>query len=232
MVSDMNELDALMTEWASSHRQRGWKTFISDGFVDEELYLQSSPKICFFLKEAYSKDEGDDWNLTAWLSGGAMTRMWGSVAEWTYGIRGTTISHIPAKPSLSDAQKTALLKTISVMNVKKSNGSVQSNYADLLQYAQSDQHYLRRELELLNPDVIVCGNNSSLLRLLYGSSVLPKNKVDGDGLIDYDFMSRNGYVLMGEKIILDYYHPANQYPSIMNYYTICSLYQQALKLKG
>ena len=115
--------------------------------------------------------------------------------------------------------------------MKKSNGTTQSDYADLLKYAQLDKEYLKREIEILNPDIIVCGNNSSLLRVLYGASIQSNGKVGDDGLIDYYFMRQHGYALLGDRIILDYYHPANQYPAIMNYYTICSLYQQALKKK-
>lgn len=34
----------------------------------------------------------------------------------------------------------------------------------------------------------------------------------------------------GKKvIIISFYHPANRYPSLLNYYAICGIYQQALK---
>lgn len=45
-------------------------------------------------------------------------------------------------------------------------------------------------------------------------------------------MSENGYAVVENQIILDFYHPSNQYPSVLNYYAICGLYQQALKAKG
>lgn len=226
------QINALMSEWAELHRQRGWSSFISDGLVNEKSYEAAPSKICFFLKEAYSKDGNEEWSLTDWLSGGAMTRMWSSVAEWTYGIIHTSTLDIPSKPNLTVSEKSSLLQSIAVVNVKKSNGTAKSDYVDLLKYAQLDKEYLRREIEILNPDIIVCGNNSSLLRFLYGASIQPNGKVGSDGLIDYHFMRQHGYALLGSKIILDYYHPANQYPAIMNYYTICSLYQQALNMKG
>lgn len=225
-------LDALMKEWSESHRQRKWTTFISDGVVNENKYLTSRPKICFFLKEAYSKEPAGDWSLTEWLSEGAMTRMWSTVAEWTYGLTHTTSSSIPHRPQLSAAEKTELLQSIAIVNVKKSNGAVQSDYHDLLQYADADREFLKRELSILKPDIIVCGNNSSMLRLLYGATIQQNGKVSSNGDIDYAFMNKNGYALLGNQIILDFYHPANQYPAIMNYYTVCSLYQQALNLKG
>ena len=227
-----NQLDSLMVEWKNNHKERGWKCFISDGVVDYTAYECASPRICFFLKEAYSRDSNADWSLTEWLADGAMTRMWGTVAEWVYGIANTTPDYIPHKPQLNHAEKTEQLKTVAVVNVKKSNGDVQSDYKDLLHYATTDQAFLKRELEIISPTVIVCGNNSSLLRLLYGAKLQSNGKVSAEGEIPYQFMRENGYVVVGNQIILDFYHPANQYPSMLNYYTICSLYQQALKCKA
>lgn len=224
-------IDALMQEMATEHRKMGWSNFISDGAVNPDVYETSKPKIAFFLKEAYSKSDDGGWSLTNWLNNGAMTRMWGAVAEWTYGIKNTTATSILPKPSLSNEEKTELLKSVAIVNVKKSNGNVSSDYTDLLRYAETDCTYLKQELDLLSPDIIVCGNNSSLLRLLYGASIR-NGKVTSEGIIDADFMRENGYAFAGKQIIIDYYHPANQYPAMLNYYTVCSLYQQALKRKG
>lgn len=232
----MNEtkykLESLMLEWKETHSSKGWHSFISDGAVNAAIYESSSPKICFFLKEAYSRSDDESWSLTEWLADGAMTRMWGVVAEWSYGIMHTTKTSIPAKPTLTTSEKTKLLQSLAVVNVKKSNGNVQSDYDDLLRYAIADKDNLKRELDILNPDVIICGNNSSLIRLLYGASIDRKGKVAPDGQLNYEFMQKNGFTIVGDQIIIDYYHPANQYPAIMNYYTVCSLYQQALKAKG
>lgn len=227
-----SQINSLMAEWSTVHKERGWKCFISDGAVDYAAYECASPRICFFLKEAYSRDSDTDWSLTEWLADGATTRMWGTVADWAYGITNTTSDYIPHKPQLSPAEKTKQLKTIAVVNVKKSNGAVQSDYGDLLRYATTDRAFLKRELEIISPTVIVCGNNSSLLRLLYGAKLQANGKVSAEGEIPYQFIRENGYAVVGNQIILDFYHPANQYPSMLNYYTICSLYQQALKYKA
>ena len=224
-------INILMNEWSENHYSKRLRNFISDGAVNADVYEKSSPKICFFLKEAYSKNDNGDWCLTDWLNNGALTRMWSAVAEWTYGIRNTTTTNICPKPHLASQEKTDLLKSIAVVNIKKSNGNVKSDYADLLDYAKTDLKFLKRELDILKPDVIVCGNNSSLLRLIYGAKIQDENRISSGGLIDADFMRKNGFAFIDSQIIIDYYHPANQYPSVLNYYTICGLYQQALKRK-
>ena len=225
------EINLLMNELSVEHHKKGRVNFISDGAVNADIYKRSYPKIAFFLKEAYSENCDGDWSLTERLNNGAMTKMWGTVAEWVYGIRNTTETDIPKKPQLSAEEKTALLRTVAVVNVKKSDGKKCSDYTDLLRYAEEDRAWLKKELDLLAPDIIVCGNNSSLLRLLYGAKVNGQ-KVSSGGLIDAEFMRDHGYAFVGTQIIIDYYHPANQYPAILNYYTVCSLYQQALKRKG
>lgn len=232
-MANLNEqIKALMSEWQKNHYDKGYVNFISDGVVNSAEYQTASPKVCFFLKEAYSREDEGGWNLTEWLNNGAMTRMWGTVAEWVYGIQRTTKENMPLKPQLTDQEKTALLKTISVINVKKSNGNVQSDYSDLQRYADEDRDLLKAELDILKPNVIVCGNNSSLLRMLYGATLQENGKVSSDGVIDSEFMYRNGFAVADGKIIIDFYHPANQYPAKLNYYTVCSLYQQALKYRG
>lgn len=231
MTGLAKNIASLMDEWAEFHKDKGLNCFISDGAVNADAYQKSNPKIVFFLKEAYSKNNDENWSLTDWLNGGAMTKMWSTVSEWTYGIRNTTSSTIPQKPRLTRGEKIDLLKTIAIVNVKKSNGKSTSTYADLLNFVKSDLLYLKKELEILSPDIIVCGNNSSLLRAIYGANI-QKDKVDSTGLIDADFMRQNGYALIDNHIIVDFYHPANQYPSILNYYSICGIYQQALKAKG
>lgn len=230
MINISQELASLMREWSESHRIQGMKNFISDGAVNADTYQNCCPKIAFFLKEAYSREDNCNWSLTEWLNSGALTRMWSTVSEWTYGIRNTTETIIPPKPQLANEEKTKWLQTIAVVNVKKSNGESCSSYEDLLQYTKNDILYLKRELEILAPDIIVCGNNSSMLRAIYESSI-QDNIVHTDSCIDCEFMRKNGYAIIRNQIILDFYHPANQYPAMLNYYTICSLYQQALKMK-
>lgn len=58
---------------------------------------------------------------------------------------------------------------------------------------------------------------------------------NGVELLAYKYNQNLAYhiTLNGHDVlVLDYWHPANQYPDIMNYYGLMSIYQQALKNKG
>ncbi len=163
--------------------------------------------------------------------------MWHTVAELTYGLLNTTETSIPSyteAKALTKSDKSDMLQRIAVVNVKKSAGKPQSKWADLIEYAQNDADLLRKQIDLIAPDIIVCGNNSSLLRIVYGASVDSENNVLDDGEMDkktHDFMSKNGYVRFDNKLIIDFWHPANQFPKMMNFYTLCSIYQKALEKK-
>ena len=63
-MSKKTELESLMDVWEAKHRQKGYKRFIRDGLVYQEAWeSQQTPKVCYFLKEAYTSDE-DGYHLT------------------------------------------------------------------------------------------------------------------------------------------------------------------------
>ena len=234
-------MDALFEEWQNRHFRIGNKYFVRDGTINQRIWDSQNIRICFFLKEAYQKD-APIWDLTKWLCNenggdGAVVKMWRTVAEFTYGLLNTNESNIPSysqAKSLTQSDRSKLLQNISVVNVKKSNGESHSEWSDLVKYAKADADLLCREIDLISPNIIVCGNNSSLLRIIYGASVDEKGNVYHDGIIDeksYCFMNDNGYFWFDNKLIIDFYHPANQFPKIMNFYTLCCIYQKALKEK-
>ena len=57
-MNKQNEIDMLMKEWKLKHIKKGYEKFISDGIVCEKVWEeQRTPKVCFFLKEAYTDED-------------------------------------------------------------------------------------------------------------------------------------------------------------------------------
>lgn len=110
-----------------------------------------------------------------------------------------------------------LIRKIAVVNVKKSNGKTNSDGEELVKYANEDKELLLKEIEMIKPKIIICGNNVRLLNIVF------------DGALDMEKLYKHHYVIHNGYIIIDYYHPACHYPNFVNYYAIASLYQQALK---
>ncbi|MEB3028287.1 hypothetical protein VJI72_00595 [Parvimonas micra] len=48
-------IDNLFKKWEEKHFSNGYKYFIRDGIVNPDIwYNMDCPKICYFLKEAYT----------------------------------------------------------------------------------------------------------------------------------------------------------------------------------
>ena len=198
--------------------------FICDGIVCPEQWFSQDIRPLFLLKEAYGGNK--DWNLITehLLTSGRMGRgTWHRVTVWTMGLLSTSQSKI--EPYFVDeAMKyygNQFLQQIAVVNVKKSGGTNNSDMTLINQYAAADKEELRKEIELIDPTVIVCGYTISSLNIIMGSSVKNYDHVEPNL---YYHMTLNGH----DVIVLDYWHPSNHFPDIMNYYGLMGIYQQAL----
>ena len=210
-------------EWMLKDIHKG-QVFNFDGIVNDKYWNEEKNKrILFFLKEAHqgnrSREEygKDVFDLVGWLDG-TVYKMWKKVAIWVAAIENTTISNIKEynESEISKIEQ-ELIRKIAVVNVKKSNGKTNSKWEELVDYAKEDKELLFKEIRMIKPKVIICGNNVSLLNIVF------------DGGLDLDKLYKHHYLLHDEYIILDYYHPACHYPNFVNYYAVASLYQQALK---
>lgn len=197
-------------------------TLIIDGAVNPEKYKG----ILFLLKEAYTdeKEKPETWDICSWLNENVHYSLWNRVAEWTYGICNTTSDAIPRYSELTQPEKLAAIQSIGLVNIKKVRGKKHSENADLLSYAKENKALLRREIESLQPCVIVCGYTGSYLGEIFDCSY-NKGKNRSDNLYYHIDLSP----ALKSVTVLDYYHPAAPYPAIMSYYGITGIYQQSLK---
>lgn len=196
--------------------------FITDGIVNQDHWNEiDNKRILFILKEAYGGDK--DWSLTELLQTNApWGSIWKRVVEWTYGITNTTINEIPryAPDKIDFGQNNIWLNRIAILNIKKSDGKPNSDMEEIKAYSVFDKKEILKQVEIINPSIIVCGGNGDIVDALF-DNVIKKVKCDNWYYIPE---------LPGKKrIILDYYHPANQFPALANYYSITNIYQLALK---
>lgn len=203
----------------------GSNVFVSDGIVNNREWNKTdNSRILFVLKEAHSQQEGA--NITKWLSYRKPKdyKIWKRVVEWTYGITNTTINEIPkfSTDIFDYSDNNIWLNGIAMLNIKKSNGKKRSSPKELKEYAKYDKKEIIKQIELINPKIIICGNTGWLLDLIFDGQI--KKGVNSE---DWYYFAE----LFGERrIILDYYHPANQKGKQFNYEKITSIYQQALKV--
>lgn len=226
-MSDTQKLEDLMKKWVKKPEHIN-EIFNYDGIINEDEWnKKDNKKILYFLKEAhqgnrrledFKKKEGNDsYDLVGELNSNKPWGMWKKVAIWTSAINNTNEKGTQkySKTDISVVEHD-LIKSISVLNVKKSNGYTTSKHHELEVYTETDKVEIKEEIEIIKPKVIVCDNNCSLLSFIYED-------------IDQEKLHEDHYLIFEDMIIIDYYHPANQYPNFVNYYAIAGIYQQALK---
>ena len=122
--------------------------------------------------------------------------MWNRVAFMTTSI----LNSLGFKTDIDNA-----LSKIAVINIKKSEGVSKSDlYGDIVNYLIEDKELLKKQIELVNPDILVCGRTFDIC--CYSGFF---NKQDMIPVCD--FCSGSGlYKAMkyDNKIILDTYHPS------------------------
>lgn len=154
-VEIRNGEEALFNEWR-------FPGFISDGVVNPEEYCKSDLRILIVLKEV---NGGKDWDLREFLrNSGGRKQTWGPVARWIKGIR-----NLPNEfewdsiKTISEKDRIEYLKDIAAINVKKLAGGAVADgkkIRDFL-YSENNREYLKRQVNLYKPDLVILGNTGS-----------------------------------------------------------------------
>ena len=86
-----------------------------------------------------------------------------------------------------------------MMNIKKSGGGGRSNYNEMMKYAENDIAYLRKEISIIDPDIIILGTTWKKLR---------------NHLLDKQDWRHSGYdIAIGRynnSKVIDFYHPSSR----------------------
>lgn len=200
--------------------------FVSDGIVNPLYWFNQDVRPLFLLKEAYGGHS--DWDLiqdhllTNEPIGDHLT--WRRVTQWACGLLNTTADSIYSFEKLERTPSfgNKYLQQVAAVNVKKSDGRKTSRKRNLMAYAEYDKEELLEQLKLIDPTLIVCGYTMDYLNVVLPQ---PIKKHAGQSPNLYYKTQLNGH----EVLVIDYWHPSNKYPDLMNYYTLMAIYQQALK---
>jgi len=148
------------------------KGFVRDGVVSEKDYIASNPKIAFILKEV-NDPGGGGWDLRKFISNGGRSQTWDNIARWVYGIR--NIRSIPKWDYFENITKEFrinTLKSICVINLKKSPGTHITDHASLNAVANEDKEFIQKQYALYEPDITICGGTGDLFKKIAGHESL------------------------------------------------------------
>lgn len=197
---------ALRSEWFHSY-ENDEIDFIYDGATDPAQWHESPWRIMCLLKEAHG---GGVWNhAEAIRKDGGLLRVGGSanqsvhyrMVEWFAAIESTLAGaplDVEADREQDYAQCRETMLRSAWVNIKKVDGLPYSNASDLHAVTVRDARFLTRQIELLNPRVILCGATFEIVR----DTLFPEAEpIAGT---EFSYLSKQGIVL------IEYGHPGRK----------------------
>lgn len=191
-------LDALYAGWRAEHPG---EHFVPCGLVDEAAYRAAPFRLVWVLKEPNDSDQHESWTLPGYFRAVIAGQRESSGTSTPLGAYSTVLLDGDADYARAKERWWSGLARIGVTNLKKSGGGARSVWRTIDAEAERTKALWLRELELLAPDVIVCGGTFWLVH-----SRLPADDVVSvDGGFRYRWWRRP----TGERsMIIRAYHPA------------------------
>jgi len=217
MNAYQSEIDSLFKEWKDREPHKTNNNFIKDGIIDIDRWNHVSTKVLFILREAYQhENETDGFNLVENLLAeegqkkGKST--WRNLGKWAY-----LLQNYPTENDIENVTRDwfyyeeAFLSS-AIINVKKSGGKSRSDIHEIIEIAKLDQDLLRKQVDLISPDIICCCG-------VFGSIKVLWNETD---------MEEIGHRLFKTKDykIIDYWHPATLWSQDLFYFGLKGIIEQ------
>ena len=153
----------LWLDWEVEYKNRGlaWSDVTRDGPINPTNFATADPRVAFVLRETNDFGGGD---LKSLLACGPRYQMWHAVARWAAGLLDgfPAFDAIDRYPVMRDA-----LNNVAAVNLKKITGGAASWEAQIHAFAVRDRVLLNRQLDELDPSIVVaCGVFPQMMWLL------------------------------------------------------------------
>ena len=222
-MSREEELAKLMKDWHDAIGKENY--FNPDGIVDPASWDEqdAGKKVLFVLKETNElkgdseKDPKSVSLVEHLMKPSAPSKygsMWPRIAEWWHAIYYNNDAYHWYETQ--EAQK--ILKNVAVMNLKKTPGSAQAKEDDVVQHIKDHWERIQQEIDLIDPDIIVfCGT----WWMIQQAHQEYKNAISELRFAKMTFPPNSGKT----RLLIEYWHPAARYPTIVMYYGIQGIYR-------
>ena len=145
------DFETLFTEWTAS---REFAAFVRDGIIDPGNYER--PHILFVLRDMNCHEEKDLCECLR--TDGSGWKTWNNICRWTKAL----LEGIEEYPwDMSEPKRVEQLRRIAVMNLKKEGGGNRTDGGELSAAVEADKKLILREINLCDPDIIICCGLSS-----------------------------------------------------------------------
>jgi hypothetical protein len=193
-------IDELFSRWKQARpeydNESEDKRFSLDGIEDYDQWSKSKPKIVFLLKENCASD--DNWEPRERIDRDANDFSL-NIIRWRQLLIDLYNKSLN-EPSFSYAELPKYVNDIALIEVKKLNERKNnSTPADLRQYAINDKDFIKEQIALLNPNIILCCNTATFYgRDIYGDE-------HWECLIQDSSCKCFKH---GNRLVIDFYHPS------------------------
>lgn len=202
------QLDELFGEWRHHHSGEG---FCPDGIVDEDRWDNAEIKVLFVAKETNCYD-GDLRKLIREAPHG-----WKVAGTWAHALQ-----FAGSKPAYAEAAKMenigAAILSSAILNIKKQTGGRVADMERILAAGKRDEAFIRREIAIIKPQVVVCCGTFAVLRKIF-PELSRLQPIDPDGKC---------YSWSG-SIWINFCHFGARFRHDMMYYTLQSLFARAAR---
>ncbi len=209
-MSKTEDLNKLFGEWRPKY---GDGNFAEDGIVDEALWDKAKKKVLFILKDT-NKCPGD-------FREKVNNKPWRMLGYWAYGLQNTDSERVVALRDASNKSNyMKACRASAIINLKKSPGGAQSDAKRLEQAAKNDSDLIKKEYNIIQPDIVVCGGTIDICKKIWP---LDDTMLIGPDRFCYKFQ---------KAIWFKYCHPS--LPGVyhvIKYYGLMVLYQNILQQK-
>lgn len=168
--------------------------FIWDGPSNWELYENSFPRIMCLVKESRNGYHPSHPNQKT------DTKFMRNLARWSYLINEAfKLNTPPTIPPNADLPETN--DKLAIVEVKKINEENNfSKYHDLNKYAINDRDFLKRQIDLIAPHVVLCANTLDFYDAIYDWTHLSDKKLISIGNTSCWFTDN--------RLVIGFYHPS------------------------
>lgn len=202
----------LLTAWSQDI-----SGFVSDGLADAESYCKAPIRVLYLLKEV---NGGESWDLRQYLREGARRQTWNVVARWTEAMMNLNRDMPWMELSTSNEERRkAVLSSICAVNLKKTSGKDTADNRVILQASMQNRDRLKQQLELYQPDIIICcGTGWSYTKAMASKPIWCMTSRG----IRY-FVEPTG------TLVIDYVHPEARVSENLLHYALIDAIREILK---
>jgi hypothetical protein len=160
----MNETEALLTAWRKAFRASG-EHFVTDGIVCEEGWHQAEPRVLFILGAPDHRRDDLCRHIRDVVRLGAGHALWKNatyhnLGRWAYGLM--HFDETAPSGKTADRHRKAALLSIALIHLRKTGAATDPHAT--AHHARTFAPFLKRQIEILNPDIVVLCETLDLLK--------------------------------------------------------------------